>query len=158
NFGIDCLARLLDADTGKEKAVLTGFEGAVRALAFAPDGKTLVAGSVGANTIEIATGRKTKLVKDGVVYVFAFSADGKTLAVADGFEVRLLDPVRGDERAVIPLRRRATWSVVISPDLKSVATCGGPPNTVEIWDLNKRKLRTTIKEAIACAFAAATET
>ena len=74
-------------DPWQERAVLRGHQGAVRALAFSPDGKTLVSGSSD-RTIRVwdtNTGqeRATWKTHKEAVRALAFSPNGKLLASGD---------------------------------------------------------------------------
>src|SRR5262249_18954156 len=103
----DGTIRLWDANTGQERATLSGRAGtnlswedagsSVRSLALSPDGKTLVGGShrrstdgkiVGVITYwDIAGGQALATIeghKEAILGV-AFSPDGKTLASASGW-------------------------------------------------------------------------
>jgi WD40 repeat protein len=82
--------KLLDSDTGQERATLTGLPGFCNALAFSPDGKSLATGTLGKDKPQVqlwdaATGRKLTELKEvtGEVYALAFAPDGKTLAIAE---------------------------------------------------------------------------
>ena len=76
---------LLDVTTGKERARLPERPGAVLALAFAPDGRTLAVGSAD-NTVrlwDVITRReRTALSQRARPAVLAFAPDGRTLASA----------------------------------------------------------------------------
>jgi WD40 repeat protein len=78
--------QLWDLATGRLVRTFEGRPGSsgVRALAFAPDGKTLLAAQdKGAYFWDVETGKQTALVTDQIIYAVAFSPDGKTLATGD---------------------------------------------------------------------------
>jgi len=131
-------AVLLDVQTGKRHWRETA-DGPFGPFAFAPDGKTLVAGcrvpgnaarATGLGVFDAATARLVRVViTDSVAVAAGFSADGAAVtAVCRDGTARVLDPATGRE-----LRRTAdlfpdggTWTrVAVSPDGKLVAV-GGP--------------------------------
>ncbi len=88
--------RIWDVATGRPLATLEGHTDRVRAVAFAPDGKSLAtASSDGTVRLwDVASWRERSVLKGHAdsVHAVAFSPDGKTLASAgnDG-DVRLWD-------------------------------------------------------------------
>jgi WD40 repeat protein len=107
---------LWDTATGKMTRVLSEHRGAVCAVAFSADGKTLASAavlSVGrtgwkgeVRLWEVATGRERAALKDrfGMIRALALSRDGRTLALLDQPEwggdpdLKLLDLAAGRER------------------------------------------------------------
>ncbi|MCI0461315.1 MAG: hypothetical protein L0Z62_30575 [Gemmataceae bacterium] len=86
------VARLWDVTAGKELAVLRGHSGAVRCLAFAPDGKTLATGSTD-RTVKLwdtsrgAGGSTCRATLEGHIQPVngvAFTPDGARVASATG--------------------------------------------------------------------------
>src|SRR5262249_33571653 len=129
---------LLDVQTGKLHWRETA-DGPFGSYAFAPDGKTLVAGcrvpgnkpgEIGLGVFDAATGRLIRIIlSDAIPLASGFSTDGATVpAVCRDGTARVLDPATGRE-----LRRVAdlfpdwgTWTrIAVSPDGKTVAL-GGP--------------------------------
>ncbi|MCE7003657.1 TIR domain-containing protein [Kibdelosporangium philippinense] len=135
-------------------AVLSPGGGPVGALAFSPDGRTLVVGSAD-KTMSVwdsatharigapVTGHRTPLAS------IAFSPDGATLATGDGGDVRLWR--MADRRPVDPaglIDSKLTkdnrspdsnaYRVAFSPDGRwLVATAWGPPE-MQMWDVATR--------------------
>jgi WD40 repeat protein len=89
-----------NAENGQELLTLPGHKGAVRSVAFSPDGKRLATfGSMMDDwTVKLwdaQTGQELRTVK--AVGNAAFSPDGKRLAVATDRHVKLLDAETGQE-------------------------------------------------------------
>ncbi len=144
-------AALYDATTGQRRVSLTRTGGMVRALAFAPDGKTLAAATGKgrqSGTIKLwdaVTGkeRHTLAGYKGSVDALAWSADGKVLAGGawDG-TVKLWDPETGKEQLSFHAGRGGKtldWSlsggggvraVAFSPDGRHLAVAAGPMITL----------------------------
>jgi WD40 repeat protein len=131
----------------KEQAVLKGHAQEVKAVAFAPDGKSVA--SLGDDgTVKVwdpAAGKELASLpgpKQGTVAV-AYTPGGKSLVVvgADAV-VRLYDPATWKQRATVRLGLRdVVMSATLSPDGKLLATTAGnvveqgrPAGEVQLWD------------------------
>lgn len=81
---VDWTAKLYDVDKRCERAVLKGHKGAVAAVAFSPDGRTLMTGSWDETVRlwDVATGTERANFKWGIgrVYCAAYAPDGLRLA------------------------------------------------------------------------------
>ena len=119
------------------RRMFSGHSGVVNAVAFAPDGKTMVTGSADTTVRlwDVATGaeiRRFTGITD-TVYAVAFAPDGKTV-LAGGYDhtARLWDVATGAE-----LRRFAgpekVAAVAFSPDGKWVLT-GSADGVARLWD------------------------
>jgi WD40 repeat protein len=123
-------------ESGKERALLDGFQCKAWATVFAPDGKTLAtpaAADDGVQLWDIGTGKETSLLKVGPIGggEFAFAPDGKTLAVecqsaSSGdetmLEMSLWDVALGKQiRKWSPAPGSSTYGFLFSPDGRTVA-------------------------------------
>jgi RNA polymerase sigma factor (sigma-70 family) len=113
--------------------------GGIRALAFAPDAKTM-ASAHHDSTVRLfdAAGGKQLRILRGHTYTVcdvAFSADGKTLAsCSDDQTVRLWDAATGEPRNPRTGHGGGIGSVLVSPDGKR-AVSAGRDRRIRVWDL-----------------------
>jgi WD40 repeat protein len=135
------ILKLFDPSDGREEALLRGQEGAIRAMAFAGDGRTLASGSEsGSLMLWDLTSRAQKLQltgHNGSVNRVVFSPDGETLASGgqDGF-LRLWDPSSGRQLTALSGHEDSIEALVFSPDGAFIAT-GSGDNTVKLWDAKR---------------------
>ena len=161
--------QLLDARTRKRKATLkhtnyldwiymmvTDREYGIDAMAFSPDGNTIVTGGgyytndEGMVYLWHTRTRKRKTIYKGHGYVssVAFSPDGGTIAAGNWEnEVRLWHAVTGEELQTIHTRHKGgVLSLMYSPDGTTIATGGGyTDTTVHLLDANTGTLKTILK-------------
>ena len=161
--------QLSDVRTGKRKATLkhtnyfdwiymmiTDREYDIEAMAFSPNGETIVTGGgyytndEGMVYLWHTRTRKRKTIYKGHGYVssVAFSPDGGTIAAGNWEnEVRLWHAVTGEELQTIHTRHKGgVLSLMYSPDGTTIATGGGySDNTVHLLDANTGTLKTTLK-------------
>ncbi|HLL16693.1 MAG TPA: serine/threonine-protein kinase [Pyrinomonadaceae bacterium] len=135
--------KVWDAESGELKLTLDGHEKGVLALAFSPDGRTLVSGSYD-NTARLWDTRsgafKQALTEDSLNAVFsvAFSPDGRWIATGTYHEVKLWDAETGLLRRKLSEESMGiTYRVVFSPDGKTLA--GASDGTVKLWDVSDIK-------------------
>ncbi|MFE6848955.1 trypsin-like peptidase domain-containing protein [Streptomyces sp. NPDC057686] len=128
---------------------LLGHSGSVNAVAFNPNGRTLVTASADRSvrqwdTPTLNTLATPLLGHTGTVQSIAFSPDGGTLATAgsDG-TARLWDAATGETRTVLTGHKGAVQSVAFSPDGHTLATASSD-RTVRQWDVATGKTRTTL--------------
>jgi WD40 repeat protein len=144
---------LWDIGSGQPKM---GFDGAVGAFAFSPDGKTLATGggwdengnALPAQLWDVASGQlKASLpMPTEQVTSLAFSPDGKTLATGgDDGAVHFWDMPSGQLQAAILKGAGAAGDPTMSPDGKTLATWGSAD--MWLWDVASGQLKATLKDA-----------
>jgi WD40 repeat protein len=117
--------------------------GAGNAIAYSPDGKTILTGGEGGSLRlwDAATGRELKriAVQEKQVNAVAFSPDGKKIAAA-GSEGRVCihDAVTGHELRTSRWTTQAIYTLVFSPDGNAVASAGFE-GIIAIHDLSAKK-------------------
>jgi RNA polymerase sigma factor (sigma-70 family) len=133
----------------------------VNRLAFSPDGTTLASASDD-STVKIwnlATGKELRSLKEpdgGGIRGLAFALDGKTFATAGGDKgVRLWDAEKGTPLQQFGGHTAATYSVVFTPDGKTLVSGGGCANypdrgqtgygEIRLWDPATGKERASIQ-------------
>ena len=149
--------------TASKQAPLLTIEAApkgepVRCVAFAPDGKTVAAGSGNQTSGEIRfyalpKGELNLTVKaPSQVNALAFSPDGKTLMSGTGFliadaraggGVQVWDALTGKQTGTLAGEGKVELSVAFAPDGTTVVAAG-PDGVVSVWDLHTRGLKKEI--------------
>jgi WD40 repeat protein len=140
----DGTIRLFDARTGGERKRLTGQRGAIRLVAYCPDGKTLFSCShASVCRWDLASGRQLQKFADRgeAIYDAALSADGRVFAVG-----RLRDVVEVWDTATPSLVRSINLEIVqpdciaLSPDGRLLASGDSCDRAVLLWDLQTGKV------------------
>jgi WD40 repeat protein len=114
------------------------FEHRIGALAFSPDGTTLVSGSRD-KTIkfwEIPSGQLIRTVgaHDGWVRAVTFSPDGKVLAsCSDDTTIKLWDPSTGGLIRILQGHKEPVRSITFSPDGRRLVS-GSHDKTARLWE------------------------
>jgi WD40 repeat protein len=147
----DCKIYWLDLETGKEVAQsAAAHKGSVRAMAFAPSGKTMASGGVD-NTLrvwEVSTGKQLASVEfaAGQLSRLAYTADGKALLSTDrgpgAVRVTERDPDTAKERKTHDLR--AQGFAAFAPDGSRVAL-QAEGNAIHVLDLGSEKAVAELK-------------
>ena len=125
----------------------------VIALAFSPDGRTLITGSVDEVVClwdvgsQLGAGqlRHTWSGCSGALSVLAFSPNGQLVASAsaDDYTVRLRDVATGQVLHVLDQHRWLVGAIAFSPDSKRIAT-GSHDQMVRLWDTSTGQLLYTL--------------
>jgi len=134
----DGTARLWDAASGRELAVLRGHKHSVNSVAFSPDGRRVLSGSADgtARLWDADSGRELAVLRgqESPVTSVAFSPDGcRVLSGSYDKTVRLWDADSGRELAVLRGHESGVLSVAFSPDGCRVLS-GSYDKTVRLWD------------------------
>lgn len=145
----ESVVRLWDTTAGQPTTTYTGHTEAVNAVAFSPDGRTLVTGGDDRTLRlwDVADGRGTILFEDpnGAVRAVAVSPDGRIVVTASNDDtVALWDTTAAIER---PRRTIPTQSdvkaVAFSPDGRLLAAASSD-DTVRLWDAATGRPRMTL--------------
>jgi WD40 repeat protein len=151
---------LWDVAEGKERAVLSEQRGAVHAVVFSADGKSLVAASsysryarrtwVSFGEVklwDVATGRERSTLKGefGHITTLALSPDAKTLAALDARDLdgdvlmKLLDVATGKEVLRHSGKGRSLLAVTYAADGTLLLVESPDGKTLKLWELPPRK-------------------
>jgi WD40 repeat protein/tetratricopeptide (TPR) repeat protein len=141
--------RLWSATTGQPLGPALPHQGLVKAVAFSPDGKTVLTATASPDDTArlwlAATGRPLTppLRHDGTITAVAFSPDGKAVLtgdapVVDAFipraisgQARLWSAATGKELTPPLFHQGGVWAVAFSPDGRAVLT--GSENEARLW-------------------------
>jgi hypothetical protein len=116
----DKTLKLWDVASGRELSTMSGHSDWVPAVAFAPDGRTIVSGSSD-HTLklwDVASGRELSTLSGHSNWVFAvaFSADGRTIVSGSSdSSLRLWDAATGSERAMLVSFKDGEW-IAMTPE------------------------------------------
>jgi RNA polymerase sigma factor (sigma-70 family) len=142
--GDDRAVALWDLKTGEPCHDL-GHGYGIRAVAFSPDGRTIVTGADYSDNVvrswDALTGKnkgRWRGHKDGIEAI-AYAPDGLLVASSsDDGTVRLWDAATGKEIGCLDARDGAVKAIAFSSDGKTLAS-GGERKVVHLWDVSTRK-------------------
>jgi hypothetical protein len=126
----DKTARLWDAVTGKEIAILRGHDNSVNSATFSPDGARVVTASDDktARLWDAVTGKEIAILRghDNSVNSATFSPDGaRVVTASDDKTARLWDAATGKLIAVLKGHEDQVFSAVFSTDGTRIVTASG---------------------------------
>jgi Tol biopolymer transport system component len=151
----DGTARIWDAATGKQMAVLWGHEDYVTFAAFSPDGSRIVTGSSDktARIWDAATGEEMAVLRgheDSVTFA-AFSPDGSRIVTGSVDKTaRIWDAATAKEIAILRGHEDYVTSAPFSPDGARIVT-GSYDGTARIWDARLQTMSAKDLLSEACA-------
>ena len=134
---------LVDVDSRSVVRVLGGARGAVNAIAFAPDGRSVfaAAGDPGISgevrQWDVRTGAIIRVFEGhrDALYAVAVSPDGRTLATGSyDYSIRLWDVADGSVRKTITASQGAIYDLAFRPDGKVLASASAD-RTAKLYDV-----------------------
>jgi WD40 repeat protein len=154
---VDKTIRLWDTTSWTLKSELTGHEGDLRCLAFAPDGHTLASASRDATIRlwDVDQGQeKSVLIKHKIeAKAVAYSPDGTLLATSccldgnpNGGEIRIFETATGKERPG-EWSKRGALSLAFSPDGTKLATGAPGFPSLHVYDVKSGKTLQAVQSA-----------
>ncbi|GAB1211518.1 hypothetical protein ATERTT37_000641 [Aspergillus terreus] len=123
---------------GANRQTLEGHSGSVYAVAFSPDGHTIVSGS-GDSSIKLwnaATGEQLHTLQghSGSVYAVAFSPDGHTIVSgSDDNTIKLWNAATGEQLHTLQGHSGSVYAVAFSPDGYTIVS-GSDDDSIKLWN------------------------
>jgi len=117
------------------------FSKAVRSIAVAPSGETIVCGGDD-GTIRLLQPHSTTTLKEGdaTVPALAFSPNGVLIAAASGPSIEIIDPQSGEVKLLGQIGKQP--SLVFSPGGKSLASASADARCeIRVWNLQTGQMR-----------------
>jgi WD40 repeat protein len=139
--------KLWDAQTGREGATLSGFEGGVYRMAFSGEGRTLVIEAGSIKLWDVTTGKERAslpLAANGFSQRVV-SGDGRTLALSkERGAIQLWDVQAAKELASLPGHAGEVSGLALSDDGRKLASQGFRDGTLKLWDIATGKELTSL--------------
>jgi WD40 repeat protein len=140
-YTVDDAVYLISLASGQLQRVLKGHDNVVFALAFSPDGKSLVSGSADqtARLWDVATGKCEQVLTGHTDRIMdaAFSQDGKHVATASyDRTVRVWSPATGKRTAELTGHAAEVSCLAFSRDGDHLAT-GSKDQSVRLWTVRR---------------------
>ncbi len=134
----DYTVKIWETSTGREVRTLRGHTNWVYSVAFSPDGKYALTGSIDNTAIlwDAATGQQVYTIRghSSAVRSVAFSPNGKYILTGSSDRtVRLWDVPTGQEVRSWRGHMGRVWSATFSPNGKYILT-GSADGTAKLWD------------------------
>jgi WD40 repeat protein/tetratricopeptide (TPR) repeat protein len=152
-IGEDGRVKVWDAATGQATLTLRGQPGAVKSVAFSPDGSLIASASSDgtARLWDAATGQQTLALRHtGPVWSVAFSPDGRRIASISSdrqnskWSVNVWDALARQEALTLKGHTNTVMSVAFSPDGSRLASAS-KDGTVKVWDSSTGQEALTLK-------------
>jgi WD40 repeat protein len=140
----DKTLKLWDAASGRELRTLAGHDSPIQALAFSPDGGTIVSSDdVTLKLWDVASGRELRTItRHKGVKVLAFSPDGSAV-VSGSLTLRLWDVESLRELHILSGHTDQVVALAFSPDGRTIIS-GSTDTTVRRWSVDGELLATSI--------------
>lgn len=144
----DFAVKLYDVQASERKWQSSRLNGAVRAIAFSPDGSLVACGDD--TTVVLyaaATGEVKSVLRgfSGAVNALAFSPDGKRLAAGlQDSTVRIWDAATGEQLISLARHDGAVNAVAFSANGETLAS-GGDDNKLILWDANSGESKNIVR-------------
>jgi WD40 repeat protein len=156
----DYAIHLLDASSGTDNASLTGHKGDITALAFSPDGKSLLSGdAVGSLRLwDVAGSTVTTTIEGQFGHDYqasALSPDSSLIAVSYyGDDLIRLWKTDGSGTVLVVLKGHSegVYSLAFSADGTLLASGSGDYSII-VWDVSTGKTKTIIKNLPSTPYA-----
>ena len=144
HYRSDNTARIWDAATAKEIAVLRGHQWGVSSAAFSPDGSRIVTASLDqtARIWDTATAKQIAVLSghENFVLSAAFNSDGSCIVTASRDRTaRIWDAATAKETVVLRGHEGYVSSAAFSPDGSRIVTASND-KTARVWDVATAKL------------------